>query len=65
MVTAAAAYTAGLRAISVPIVVSFPLQRVRAVAADETGERPLDSAADRDHLEELAHFGGRGELLHL
>src|SRR5688572_4643074 len=61
---AAAAHIQGLRASSdsmdAPRSVSVgchpPLQRVRAVAAAEAGERAVHAAAEREHLEELAHF---------
>src|SRR5215210_5642515 len=57
IVTAAAVHTAALRAISDSMMPSS--KRVRSVSPHETHQRPLDAAADSDHLEQLAHLGRR------
>src|SRR5688572_8558849 len=40
-------------------------ERMRLVAARETDQRHIDVFAERDYFEQLTHFGGRGEFLHL
>src|SRR3954452_19722313 len=39
------------------------LKRVRTITADEAAQGAFHAAAYREHLEELAHLGGRKELL--
>src|ERR1700757_3756293 len=61
---AAARRTAAARCCGGRRAASHPLQPVRLVAVAKPDEIGLDPAHKSEHLEQLAHLGGRSELLH-